>query len=129
MAGCPIRRARKAAAVAGDGSVIAFPRFAHPRAGLSHAEWRALGPAGKLERLFGMSLDDLYEIMSWEPIAEIDPFRLSVRMQVVRVVFTICAKAYLDGKLGRDAARERDRERVLTQSLRAHSAGTQAAAS
>jgi hypothetical protein len=27
-----------------------------------------------------MSLDDLYEIMSW-PIGELDPFRLSVRMQ------------------------------------------------
>jgi hypothetical protein len=38
-------------------------------------------PAEKLERLFGMSLDDLYEIMSWEPIAELDPFRLSVRVQ------------------------------------------------
>jgi hypothetical protein len=64
MAGCPIRRARKAGARANDGSVIAFPRFTHPRAGLSHARWRTLGPVEKLERLFGMSLDDLYEILS-----------------------------------------------------------------
>jgi hypothetical protein len=35
--------------------------------------------AEKIERLFNMSLDDLYEIMSW-PIGELDPFRLSVRM-------------------------------------------------
>jgi hypothetical protein len=115
MAGCPIRRARKAAVRAGDGSVIAFPRFTHPRAGLSHAEWRALSPGEKLERLFGMSLDDLYEIMSWEPIAELDPARLSVRMQVTRVVLTVCVKAYLDGRLGREAARERDRQRILEE--------------
>ena len=31
------------------------------------------------------------EILSW-PIAELDPFRLSVRVQVTRVVFTICVR-------------------------------------
>jgi hypothetical protein len=77
----------------------------------------ALGPAEKLERLFGMSLDDLFEIMSW-PIGELDPFRLSVRMQVTRVVFAICLKAFLDGSLGREAARERDRERVFAEMAR-----------
>ena len=117
MAGCPIRRARKAAVRAEDGSVIAFPRLSHPRAGLSHAEWRALGPGEKLERLFGMSLDDLYQIMSW-PIGELDPFRLSVRMQVTRTVFTICMKACLDGRLGREAARERDRQRIIEELAR-----------
>ena len=76
-----------------------------------------LGPAEKIERLFDMSLDDLFEIMSW-PIGELDPFRLSVRMQATRVVFTICLKAFLDGKLGRDAARERDRQRVLARMAR-----------
>ena len=117
MAGCPIRRARKAAVRAEDGSVIAFPRLSHPRAGLSHAEWRALGPGEELERLFGMSLDDLYQIMSW-PIGELDPFRLSVRMQVTRTVFTICMKACLDGRLGREAARERDRQRIIEELAR-----------
>jgi hypothetical protein len=39
-------------------------------------------------------------------------------MQVTRVVFTIFVKAYLNG-LGRDAARERDRERVLAELARA----------
>ena len=119
MAGSPLKRQRKLGVHAEDGSVIAFPRLTHPRAGLSHAAWRALGPAEKIERLFGMSLDDLYEIMSWEPIAELDPFRLSVRMQVTRVVFTICLKPVLDGKLGREAARERDRERMLGELIRA----------
>ena len=115
MAGCPIRRARKAAVRAEDGSVIAFPRLSHPRAGLSHAEWRALGPGEKLERLFNRSLDDLYEIMSWDPIAELDPARFSVRVQVTCTVFKMCMKAYLDGSLGRAADLERRRERILAE--------------
>ena len=59
-----------------------------------------------------MSLDDLYEILSW-PIGELDPGRLSVRMQATRVVFMGGAKALFDGKLGREAARERNRTAVL----------------
>ena len=68
MAGCPIRRARKAAARTSDSSLVAFPHLHHPRAGLSHAEWRALSPSEKLEGLLGMSLDQLAEILSW-PVA------------------------------------------------------------
>jgi hypothetical protein len=65
-----------------------------------------------------MTLDDIEEIMSW-PIAELDPVRLSVRMQVTRTIFTICLKAALDGTLGREAARERNRERLLAEMVRA----------
>jgi hypothetical protein len=94
MPGSPLKRQRKAGVTDPvTGERIQFPRLTHPRAGLSYAEWRALSPSEKLERLFGMSLDDLYEIMSWEPIAELDPARLAVRMQVTRTVFTICMKA------------------------------------
>jgi hypothetical protein len=50
--------------------------------------------------------------MSW-PIGELDPFRPSLRMQVTRVVFAIGVKALLDDKLGREAARERDRRPLL----------------
>jgi hypothetical protein len=117
MAGSPLKRARKLGVRAKDGSVINFPRLTHPRADLSHAEWRGLGPAEKIERLFEMSLDDLYEIMSW-PIDGLDTFRLSVRMQATRVVFSICCKPALDGSLGRAAARERDRERIFGELLR-----------
>jgi hypothetical protein len=39
-------------------------------------------------------------------------------MQATRVVFTICLKAFLDGGLGREATRERDRERVLAKLAR-----------
>jgi hypothetical protein len=55
--------------------------------------------------------------MSW-PIGELDPIRLSVRIQATRVVFTICLKAVLDGRLGCAAARERDRERILAELAR-----------
>ena len=85
MAGSPIKRQRKHGVRAKDGSVINFPRHTHPRAGLSHAAWRALGPGEKLERLFGMSLDDLYQIMSW-PIGELDLYRLSVRCDRERIL-------------------------------------------
>jgi hypothetical protein len=119
MAGSRLKRQRKLGVHLEDSRVIAFPRLTHPRAGLSHAAWRALGPAEKIERLFGMSLDDLYEIMSWEPITELDPFRLSVRMQVTRVVFQVGVKAMLDGTLGRQAARERDKDRILGELIRA----------
>jgi len=114
MPGSRLKRQRNRGVRDKDGRVvIAFQHLSHPRAGLSHAEWHALGPGEKLERLFGMSLDDLYEIMSWEPIAELDPARLSMRMQATRVVFTICMKAYLNGSLGRADALERNRERVI----------------
>ena len=53
MTGSPLKRQRKLGVRADNGRVIAFPHLSH------HAEWRALGPAEKLERLFGMSLDDL----------------------------------------------------------------------
>ena len=64
-----------------------------------------------------MSLDDLYEIMSW-PIHELDQVHLSVRIQATRVVFTICVTAHLNGRLGREAAHERDRERILEELAR-----------
>jgi hypothetical protein len=69
-----------------------------------------------------MSLDDLFEITSW-PIGELDPFRLSVRMQVCRVVFMIGSKAHFDGRLDRDAARERNRERIKELARREFGAG------
>jgi hypothetical protein len=118
MPGSPLKRQRKAGVSdPASGELVQFPRLTHPRAGLSHAEWRALSPGGKIERLLGMSLDRAAEIMSW-PLAECDSPRLAVKMQVWRVVFTICVKAVLNGSLGRDAARERDRQRILEELAR-----------
>jgi len=39
-------------------------------------------------------------------------------MQVMRVLLAIGVKALLDGKLGREAARERERQRVLEELAR-----------
>ena len=60
-----------------------------------------------------MSLDRAHEILSWRPIVELDPLRLSLWAQVWRVIFMIGVKALLNGKLGREAARNSERERVL----------------
>jgi hypothetical protein len=117
MAGSPLKRQRKLGVRAEDGSVITFPRLTHPTASLSHAQWRALGPAEKIERLLGLSLDRCYEILSW-PIGGLDPFRLSVQIQVIRVVLMIGAKAYLNGSLGREAASECERDRILSELTR-----------
>jgi hypothetical protein len=54
---------------------------------------------------------------SW-PIAGLDPFRLSMRLQVMRIIFAISTKVLLDGKLGREAACERDRQRALAELAR-----------
>jgi len=42
-------------------------------ASLTRAQWRALSPGEKLERLFGILLDRAAEILSWSPISELDP--------------------------------------------------------
>jgi len=118
MAGSPLKRQRKLGVRTEDGSVITFPRLTHPRAELSHAEWRGLGPAQKIERLLGMSVDHAAEILSWGPVADLDPHRLHLWLQVWRVVFMIGTKALFDGKLSRDAALERNRERILGELIR-----------
>ena len=66
----------------------------------------------KIEHLIG--LDRSYEILSWSPDA-FDPVRLSMKSQVIRIILSICTKAMLEGKLGRDATRERNRDSVLKE--------------
>jgi len=61
-----------------------------------------------------MSLDQAHHILAW-PTAELDPPRLAVQGQVRHVIMTIGTKATLDGTLGREAARERDRERLVKE--------------
>jgi hypothetical protein len=115
MAGSPIKRERKAGIHEDNGSVFDFPYM--PRVAELPPGWRRWSPGEKVEHLLGMTLDDMAEIMSW-PIGELDPFRLSVHMQVMRIIFAIGAKALLDGKLGRDAAPERNRAAVLEEPAR-----------
>jgi hypothetical protein len=125
MAGSPLKRARKQGVRLEDGRIIAFPYM--PRVADLPKGWRHFSAAEKIEHLLNMSLDDAHEILSWGPIAELDPFRLSVRMQVWRVVFMIGVKALLDGTLRREAARERNRKTIvedLALQLKAQSDGT-----
>ena len=63
----------------------------------------------KAEHLIGF---DQARNLLW-PMARLDPLRLSLKMQVMRVVFAICLKRALD-----EAALERDRERVFAEMAR-----------
>jgi hypothetical protein len=60
-----------------------------------------------------MSLDRMAEILSWSPVAELDPARLSAVVTIARVVLMIGAKA---GLLAGPC--ERDRQRILEQLTR-----------
>ena len=114
MAGSPLKRQRKHGVPAEDGSVIAFPRM--PRVADLPPGWRRFTTAEKIDHLIG--IDRCREILSWGPITELDPLRLSFQMQVMRIMLRIGVKAAHDGKLGREAAHERDRERVIANLAR-----------
>jgi hypothetical protein len=93
MAGSPIKRMRKAGITNPiTGELVPFPCM--PRVADLPTGWRHFSAAQKIEHLIG--LDRCYEILSW-PLAGLDPLRLSIKVQVIRVVFRICAKAMLDG--------------------------------
>jgi hypothetical protein len=110
MAGSPLKRQRKLGIRAEDGSVIAYPYM--PRVAELPARWRQFTTAEKIEHLIG--LDRYEEILSWGPITDLDPLRLSFQMQVVRIFLKIGLKAVLDGTLARD----RDQQRILADLTR-----------
>ena len=103
MAGSPLKRARKQGVRLADGSIIAFPYM--PRVADLPPGWRHFSTAEKIEHLIG--LDRCEEILSWGPITDLDPLRLSFQLQVMRVFLRIGLRAVLDGTLDREAARER----------------------
>jgi hypothetical protein len=107
MAGSPLKRARKQGIRLEDGSIVAFPYM--PRVADLPPGWRHFSTAQKIEHLIG--LDRCYELLSW-PWAGLDPLRRSMQIQVIRVLLPIGIKALLDGSLGREAARERDRAAI-----------------
>ena len=117
----PIGRARKAAVrEAGDGAkVIVLPKLDHPRAGLSHAKWQALSPGEKLERLFGLSLDRMADILSW-PSGEFDPARLNAQATVARAVAMIGNRAGLLKKRRQESEWERNAREDLAGRLGAN---------
>jgi hypothetical protein len=105
----PLKRQRKLGVFTEDGSVIAFPRM--PRVADLPPGWQHFTTAQKIEHLVG--LDRCRAILSWGSISELDPLRFSFQMQVIRTLLRIGLKAMLDGTLNREAARERDKERML----------------
>ena len=110
MAGSPLKRARKQGARLDDGRIIAFPYM--PRVADLPSGRRHFSAAEKIEHLIG--LDRCYEILSW-PSAGLDRVRLSMKVQVVRIILMIAGKALLDGNLDREIARERERDRALAR--------------
>ncbi len=106
MAGSPLKRARKQGVRIADGSIVHFPRM--PRVTDLPPGWRHLSAPQKIDHLIG--LDRCREILSW-PMDPLDPLRLSMKLQVVRVVLRIGTKAVLEGAgLDPKVARDRNRE-------------------
>ena len=114
MPGSPLKRQRKQGVRLDDNSIIAFTYM--PRVADLPPGWRHFTTAQKIEHLIG--LDRCEEILSWGPITELDPLRLSFQMQVINVFLRIGLKAALDGTLACEAARERERERILSDLTR-----------
>jgi hypothetical protein len=78
MLGRPIRRVHRGPITLADGTVLALPKLTHPRAGLSHAQWRTLSPLERIEQQLGLSLDELCEIMS-RPWDECDAAWIAIK--------------------------------------------------
>jgi hypothetical protein len=113
MAGRPIRRARKRPITLADGTIIAFPKLTHPRAGLSHAQWRGLSPVEKIERQLGLSLDQMAEIIA-RPWEGCDAAWMAIKTRVWCVFWAIGAKmirAWANGTLDLEAVCGRARQR------------------
>jgi len=111
MAGSPLKRARRQGIRLEDGRIVAFPYM--PRVADLPPGWRHFTTAQKIDHL--IDLDRWYEISSWGSYRELDPLRCSFQMQVLRVFLSIGLKAMLNGTLDREAARERNRQRVLDE--------------
>ena len=111
MASSPMRRLRKTGAVDQDGNVVTIPRLPSVAGSNKPPGWNRWSPAEKAEHLLGLSLDRMHEYLS-RPADELDPYRLAAQTQVIRVVVMVAAK------VGGEAARERDRERILSEMMR-----------
>jgi hypothetical protein len=112
-----MRKLRKTGAVDPDGNVITIPRLPSVT-GAAHKPpgWNRWSAAEKVEHLLGMSLDRMHDYLSW-PADGLDPYRLAAQTQVIRVVAMVAAK------VGVEARREREMERVLAEMVR-HEFGT-----
>jgi hypothetical protein len=106
MASSPMRKLRKTGAVDPDGNVVTIPRLPSVTGTHKRPGWNRWSAAEKVEHLLGLSLDRMHDYLSW-PADGLDPYRLAAQAQVIRVVAVVAAK------VGVEARRERDRDRVL----------------
>jgi hypothetical protein len=96
------------------GKLVRLPYM--PRVADLPPGWRRFTTAQKIEHLIG--LDRCRAILSWGSISEVGPLRFSFQMQVMRILLRIGLKAMLDGTLSREAARDRDKDRILGEFIR-----------
>ena len=106
-----MRKLRKTGAVDQDGNIVTIPRLPAVAGSNRPPGWKRWSPAEKAEHLLGLSLDRMHEYLSW-PADDLDPYRLAAQTQVIRVVAMVAAK------VGVEAHRERERERILSEMTR-----------
>ena len=106
-----MRKLRKTGAVDQDGNFVTIPRLPAVTGANKPPGWNRWSPAEKAEHLLGLSLDRMHEYLSW-PADDLDPYRLAAQTQVIRVVAMVAAK------VGVEAHRERERQRILSEMTR-----------
>ena len=106
-----MRKLRKTGAVDQDGNAITIPRLPSVAGTDKPSGWDRWSAAEKVEHLLGLSLDRIHDYLSW-PADGLDPYRLAAQTQVIRVVALVAAK------VGEEARRQRDRQRVFAEMSR-----------
>ena len=101
-----MRKLRKTGAVDENGNLVTIPRLPSVTGANKPPGWNRV--AEKAQHLLDMSLDRMHDYLSW-PADELDPHRLAAQTQVIRVIAVVAAK------VGDEARRERDRERILEE--------------
>ena len=103
-----MRKLRKTGAVDENGNLVTIPRLPSVTGANKPPGWNRWSAAEKAQHLLDMSLDRMRDYLSW-PADELDPHRLAAQTQVIRVIAVVAAK------VGDEARRERDRERILEE--------------
>jgi hypothetical protein len=106
-----MRKLRKTGAVDQDGNVVTIPRLPSVAGSNKPPGWNRWSPAEKAEHLLGLSLDHMHEYLSWRA-DDLGPYRLAAQTQVIRVVAMVAAN------FGGEAARERERQRIISETMR-----------
>ena len=106
-----MRKLRKTGAVDENGNLVTIPRLPSVTGANKPPGWNRWSAAEKAQHLLDMSLDRMHDYLSW-PADGLDPHRLAAQTQVIRVVAVVAAK------VGDEARRERERDRVLGKLLR-----------